>query len=94
MIEKSLILFYVSKSDKTPIWVKTMIVGALGYFINTVDAIPDLVPLVGFADDLGILTAVIALIAKKVSPDIKKKADEKLNEWFDSGEKPAEKPGD
>ncbi len=84
VIEKALVLFYVSKSSKTPLWAKTMIAGALGYFITTLDAVPDLVPMVGFADDIGILTAVAALIAKKVSPDVQDKVDSKLEEWFDN----------
>ncbi|MCB0393651.1 MAG: DUF1232 domain-containing protein [Bdellovibrionales bacterium] len=37
---------------------KAMIVGALLYFINPFDAVPDLTPFVGFIDDLGVIGLV------------------------------------
>ena len=46
VIEKALILYYCLQDDDTPAWAKTTIIGALGYFISPIDAIPDLVPVV------------------------------------------------
>lgn len=37
---------------------KAIVVGALLYFINPLDAIPDLTPFIGFGDDLGIVYLV------------------------------------
>lgn len=37
---------------------KAIVVGALIYFINPLDAIPDLTPFIGFGDDLGIIYLV------------------------------------
>lgn len=82
VIEKSLVLYYVAQSDKTPLWAKTMVFGALGYFINAIDAVPDITPFVGFADDVGVMAAVITLVASFVSPNIKSQVDTKLAEWF------------
>lgn len=82
VIEKALILFYVAQSDKTPLWAKTVIFAALGYFINSLDAIPDMTPVVGFADDLGVLVAALASVAAFIKPEIKQKAEDKLDEWF------------
>tara|TARA_Y100001956_G_scaffold81174_1_gene98042 strand:+ start:738 stop:989 length:252 start_codon:yes stop_codon:yes gene_type:complete len=59
-----------------------MIVGALGYFITTLDAVPDIMPMVGFADDLGILMAIAGAVASWVSPDIQQKVDDKLAQLF------------
>jgi len=88
------LLFYAAQSDKTPLWAKTIMYGALGYFINSLDAIPDLTPMVGFADDLGVLVAAIATVAAFISPDSRKKADEKLNQWFGPDESDTDKKND
>lgn len=37
---------------------KAIVLGALIYFINPLDAIPDLTPLIGFGDDLGVIYLV------------------------------------
>jgi len=37
---------------------KALIIGALLYFINPFDAIPDLTPYLGFLDDVGVITLV------------------------------------
>jgi len=42
-----LILFYALQSPYTPAWAKSFVLGALGYFIFPVDAIPDIVTGVG-----------------------------------------------
>lgn len=84
VIEKALLLYYVSISEHTPLWAKALIWSALGYFINSFDAIPDFTPVAGFADDLGILALVMAAIAKYVSPQAKERADDKVKEWFGS----------
>jgi len=45
-----------------------LIVAALVYFINPIDIIPDLMPVVGFTDDF----AVLYLVYKSVGEDIEK----------------------
>ncbi len=85
VIGKALQLFYVWQDDSTPTWAKSVILGALGYFITTLDAVPDITPIVGFTDDLGVLAAALAAVASYVTPEIKQQAKDKLNDWF--GEK-------
>ncbi|PEO50494.1 hypothetical protein CN563_02685 [Bacillus sp. AFS026049] len=36
----ALLLFYTLQKPTTPVWAKTVIVGALGYFILPIDLIP------------------------------------------------------
>ena len=66
----------------TPAWAKTVIVGALGYFIFPMDAVPDLVPGVGYVDDLGVLTAAVSTIAASVTKEHREKAKTKHREYF------------
>jgi uncharacterized membrane protein YkvA (DUF1232 family) len=66
---------------KAPLWAQGTIIGALGYFISPIDAIPDFTPFLGYADDLGVLTAAAAAVGVAVDGEVKQKADEKLADW-------------
>jgi uncharacterized membrane protein YkvA (DUF1232 family) len=59
-----------------------MIIGALGYFILPLDIIPDVVPVLGYTDDIAALAGVLVAVVKCVSPEIKEQAKAKLAEWF------------
>ena len=82
VIEKALWLYYAAQRPETPKWAKTVIYGALAYFISPLDAIPDITPLVGFTDDLGALAAAIAMTSAYINEDVKAKASQKLLDWF------------
>ncbi|MGE4370250.1 MAG: YkvA family protein [Burkholderiaceae bacterium] len=83
-LEKALYLYYAVQSPNTPAWAKRVIYGALGYFILPLDAVPDLAPLIGYTDDLGIMTAALATVAFYITPDVKQQARVKLATWFDN----------
>ncbi|MFQ5877488.1 MAG: YkvA family protein [Acidobacteriota bacterium] len=82
VIENALRLFYAAHRPETPMWARSIIYSALGYFILPVDAIPDLTPAIGYADDLGALVFAMATVAAYVSPDVRERARRKINEWF------------
>jgi uncharacterized membrane protein YkvA (DUF1232 family) len=82
VIEKALTLYFCLIDSDTPVWAKTVIVSALGYFIVPIDAIPDLAPVVGYSDDLGALASALAIVVAHVKPEHKQKAKEKLRVWF------------
>ncbi len=91
VVEKALYLFYAAQEPGTPAWAKGVIYSALGYFILPADAIPDVVPLVGYADDLGALATALAVCAAYITPDVKAKARRKWQDWFgdESSDAPA-----
>ena len=82
VIEKALWLYYAAQRPETPVWAKTVIYSALAYFILPTDAIPDIVPMAGYVDDLGALASAIATVAMYVTDDVKQKARDKMREWF------------
>ncbi len=47
---------------------KSIVIGALIYFISPIDAIPDLVPVIGYLDDLGVIVAVMKFLGKEIVP--------------------------
>jgi uncharacterized membrane protein YkvA (DUF1232 family) len=82
VIEKALWLHYAAQDEKTPVWAKTTMYGALAYFILPADMIPDIIPGAGFTDDLGALAAAVTTVAIYITPAVKAKATEQVNRWF------------
>lgn len=82
VVEKALLLFYAMQEEKAPKWAKATIAGALGYFIMPFDAIIDLTPAVGYADDLGVLALAIAAVSVYINDNVRSKAAVKLTSWF------------
>jgi uncharacterized membrane protein YkvA (DUF1232 family) len=55
-------------SDPSISWYrKSIVVGALVYFIFPIDSIPDLAPLIGYLDDLGVITATIKFLGSELT---------------------------
>ena len=77
-----LLLYYVLKSPDVSGKDKTLIIGALGYFILPVDLVPDFIPVAGFADDLAAVMAVLKIVWNNVTPAIRQQAKAKLVSWF------------
>ena len=83
-IEKALVLYYCLQDPDTPAWAKTVIIGALGYFILPTDLIPDFTLGVGYADDLGALAGAAGAVFVHIKPEHNAQAKEKLSQWFGS----------
>lgn len=82
VIEKALLLYYAAKAPTTPAKVKVAIYAALVYLIFPVDAIPDVIPGVGFSDDLVVLLGVICVAAGYITPEIREQTGKKMGELF------------
>jgi uncharacterized membrane protein YkvA (DUF1232 family) len=54
--------FYCATDRSTPLRVRGILLAALGYFVMPFDLIPDMLAVVGFTDDIAVLTTAIALI--------------------------------
>lgn len=80
--EKVLTLYYCLCDRDTPARAKAVIGGALGYFILPLDAIPDITPIVGYTDDLGMLAFAFAMVAVHIKQEHVDQAKEKLKIWF------------
>jgi uncharacterized membrane protein YkvA (DUF1232 family) len=61
-------LFRYMRDRSVPWYRKSIVVGALIYFISPIDAIPDLAPLIGYLDDLGVIMAVVKFLGSEVIP--------------------------
>ena len=81
--EKALYLYFAVQDPAMPSWAKAVVYGSLGYFILPADAIPDLLPGVGFTDDLGAMAAALAVVIAHVTPEVRAKARRHLRAWFE-----------
>ncbi len=61
--------YFCALDPKTPRTVRMTLLAALAYFVAPVDILPDLLPLVGFGDDAGVLMAAIAMVRANITPD-------------------------
>jgi uncharacterized membrane protein YkvA (DUF1232 family) len=59
--------YYCALDPETPAKAKAVILGALAYFIMPFDTIPDFLALVGFSDDIAVLTLAIATIRSNMT---------------------------
>ncbi len=82
LIELALKLYYSAQDPQTPAWARATIVSALGYFIFPLDAIPDITPVVGYADDFGALAAAFGTVAAHIKKEHAEAAKTKLKQWF------------
>ena len=82
VIYSGLLLYYAFESQNTPKKAKAIIIGALGYLILPVDVVTDLLPVIGFVDDLGVLAYALAQVALSIDDQVKQKAREKLKDLF------------
>jgi uncharacterized membrane protein YkvA (DUF1232 family) len=66
--EELLAAYYCAFDRDTPLPVKATLIGALAYFVLPVDAIPDVLPVLGFTDDAAVLATAIKLVASHIRP--------------------------
>lgn len=79
-----LLFYYAFQRHETPRWAKNIIVGVLGYLLTPIDLLPDLTPIIGYTDDLGLLSLGLVAIAGHINKDVREKARKKLADWFGS----------
>ena len=66
----------------TPTKMKALIIGAIGYILLPLDLIPDVMPAVGYTDDLASAAGVVAAVAAYSNFSL-----EELDKYIDSLEK-------
>ncbi len=76
---EDLVAAYFCAFDRnTPRHVQAALLGAIAYFVLPFDAIPDLLPLVGFTDDAAVLATAIRLVATHIRPQHREAAKDVL----------------
>jgi uncharacterized membrane protein YkvA (DUF1232 family) len=78
--EDLLAAYYCVFDRATPLQVKVTLIGAIAYFVLPVDAIPDVLPVIGFTDDAAVLATAIKLTAGAITHAHREAARIKLDE--------------
>lgn len=79
--EDALAAWYCTRDPATPRRVRLTLLAALGYLVLPVDAIPDLLPIIGFSDDAAVVAAAIAAVAGSITMEHRHKANETLKSF-------------
>ena len=73
-IEDLVSAYYCMADPATPRRVKLVLVGVIAYFVLPTDAVPDVLPVLGFADDAAMLAAAIAQVAGAITDTHRERA--------------------
>ena len=76
--EDLLAAYYCAFDRDTPMQVKAALLGALAYFVLPFDVIPDMMPVIGFADDAAVLATALRLVASHMRPEHREAAKRAL----------------
>lgn len=79
--EDLLAAWVCARDPSTPRRVKLTLLAALGYFVLPIDALPDVMPLLGFTDDAAVIAAALAAVAGSITPQHREKAKEMLADF-------------
>lgn len=77
--EDALAAYYCAFDRETPFVARATLWGALAYFVMPLDAVPDYLPVIGFADDAAALAAAMQLIASHMKPEHREAAKRALD---------------
>lgn len=64
----ALSVWWCARDPETPAAAKGMMLAALAYFVLPTDAIPDVLPALGFTDDAAVIAALVAILGKTLKP--------------------------
>jgi len=78
----ALLLYYMLVDEAVDLKSKLTIAAALGYFIFPLDIIPDLLPIIGFTDDLSVLMFAMSVVKGKINETHRLKARNTMELWF------------
>ncbi len=65
--EDLLAAWFCARDPSTPRRVRLTLLAALGYFVLPIDALPDIMPILGFTDDAAVIAAALAAVAGSIT---------------------------
>jgi len=67
--EDLLAAYYCAFDRRTPNHVRVILLGALAYFVMPIDVVPDMLPILGFADDAALLAGALKAVTDAIRPE-------------------------
>lgn len=81
----ALSVWWCARDPETPAAAKGMMLAALAYFVLPTDALPDILPVIGFTDDAAVFAALMAILGRTLKPRHKDAAKAFLRRLADEG---------
>jgi uncharacterized membrane protein YkvA (DUF1232 family) len=81
--EDLLAAYYCAFDRKTPMQVKAALMGPLAYFVLPADAMPDILPLLGYGDDALVLVTALRMVSAHISDEHREAARQALARGLD-----------
>ncbi|MCD2174522.1 YkvA family protein [Rhizobium sp. C4] len=72
--------YYCVLDPTTPTRVRGILLAALAYFVSPIDFVPDFIAVIGFSDDLAVLTMAITSVRAHMKPEHYDKARDALED--------------
>ena len=79
---KAVQLWFVMQKPDVPAATKAVIMGALGYLIAPLDFLPDLMPVLGYTDDLVAITFALIKVQGYIDDEVERKSKKLLAKIF------------
>ena len=76
--EDLLSAYYAAFDRQTPLQVKAALFGALAYFVLPADAMPDILPLLGYTDDALVLVTALRMVSGHIRDEHREAARDAL----------------
>ena len=73
-VHQLLKLWFAGTGPAAPRRVKAVFYGALAYFVMPLDAIPDIIPVIGWGDDMGVTAAALAYASTHITDEVRARA--------------------
>ncbi|MBO0346568.1 DUF1232 domain-containing protein [Roseibium sp. CAU 1637] len=77
-MDEVLASYYCTRDPRTPAKVKLTMTAALAYFVLPLDAVPDVLLLIGFGDDTAVLLAALSMVRSHIRPEHREAAKRAL----------------
>ena len=79
---KAVLLWFVLQKPDVPAGTKAVIMGALGYLIAPLDFLPDLLPVLGYTDDIVAITFALIKVQGYIDEEVERKSKKLLTKIF------------
>lgn len=79
---KAVQLWFVLQKPDVPAGTKAVIMGALGYLIAPLDFLPDLLPVLGYTDDMVAITFALIKVQGYIDEEVERKSKKLLAKIF------------
>lgn len=81
--QQTLVVYFAARDPRTPWLARLLAVGVAAYAFSPIDLIPDVIPVLGYLDDLVIVPLGLMLVLRLIPAEVLSSSRAKANELVD-----------